>query len=232
MIDFFGVLGMARLIHDPGGEWAVLQGRSGRVAVHEARETHNGAACFEFGDIDATTAALRANGLDVTTWDESYGHHLGVRDHRGGGIWLNEIMKDTHGYLSEQPHPGRVDVISLDFTTDFAAARDFYARLGFTAGGPESDDYQELTASPTSGVVALHCTSTEPALGAAVPDDPMAPPAPPVGIGFNTVEDPLLDRLLAAGHRAVRESDPDHLVVIDPDGVRTQIHPARDVERG
>jgi hypothetical protein len=235
-VAFLRTLGLAQLIGTAQGQYAELAGASGQVLVHSTGGSEAGAApgrtnlCFKVADAGEAAERLGARGFDVTVWDESYGKHAGIRDYRGGGLWINEEMTDLYGYerATSVSTPTDIDVTAVYYTTDFAAARSFFAQLGFAPNAAEDSDYLPLRAGNGSGVLGLHAIDTDPPLGPPSSDDPMSPSAAAIHLGFETGKDPqtLTRRLRQAGYTDARLiGDPIHLTVSDPDGCSVEIFP-------
>lgn len=190
-----------------------------------------GGTALGFAVPDARAAAdqLAQRGLDVTVWDEAYGRHVGIRDHRGGGLWISEQMADLYGYREVAgPGPADIDVTAVYYTTDFAAARAFFGLLGFGSDEPDGSDYLALRAGERAGVVGLHAIDVDPPLGPSSADDPMVPAAAGIHLGFETGQDlpELAGRLRRDGYSDARlGGDPVHLTVTDPDGCSVEIFP-------
>ncbi len=235
-VAFLQTLGLSQVLGTAQGQYAELSGASGQVLVHSSGGSDVGAVpgrtnlCFKVADVGEAAERLGALGFDVTVWDESYGKHAGIRDYRGGGLWINEEMTDLYGYrrATPVPTPADIDVTAVYYTTDFAAARSFFAQLGFVPDGPEDSDYMPLRAGSGSGVLGLHAIDNDPPLGSPNSDDPMTPPAAAIHLGFETGQDlqTLTSKLCQAGYADARlTGDPTHVVVTDPDGCAVEIFP-------
>lgn len=243
MVRLLEVAGLTTIISSTSGRFAILVGRNGRVGVHATSNTVTGSPAggttlsFEVPDVDAAAAELQGAGLDVVTWDESYGRHAGVHEPRGGGVWINEEMRDFYGYEQVAPaaDPRPVDVITVYFTPDFAAAEEFFAHFGFhhvrspRSGGDEDPSWRSLRSAEPLGVVGLHHAERVPDFPAGSPADPVAPPSL-VALGLETAEP--LEEVAAALRTAgfadavvVDEGGDVHVSVSDPDGKRIEIHP-------
>lgn len=231
MVAFLQALGLSQVLAQPHGSYAVMQAASGRVMLHSATGAKAGGTALGFEVAQAQDAAerLAERGVDVTVWDEAYGQHVGIRDPRGGGLWISEQMADLYGYRQvEQAQPADIDVTAVYYTTDFAAARAFFGRLGFGTDQPDNPDYLALRAAERAGVVGLHAIDADPPLGLFDADDPMAPLAAAIHLGFETGQDlqDLAGRLRRAGYPdAGLEGNPVHVRVTDPDGRSVEVFP-------
>ena len=236
VVAFWDLLGLRREVTTAGDGFAVLRGRRGRVAVHSA--THQAATGVPAGrtslvmvvdDPVASTAALAADGYEVACWDEAWGKQGAVRDPFGHGVWLNQPVRDLHGYVGHPPQPSQVDVVAVCWTPDASVSEPFFRRLGFTGPPPVHEGWWPLDAVDDGGQVGLHASDGVPAAGPWSADDPVSPAAL-VGIGVRTAEplDLLGERLAAAGHpvRDDRDATAPHLTVTDPDGVEVELHQA------
>lgn len=235
MRGFLEDLGMRTLLSSGSG-YALLRAGAGLVAVHPVRDgdevplpgdTH---LAFEVDSAESAARALRAAGMDAIVWDEAYGRHAGVAEPCGGGIWINEEMRDLHGYEAHDASGAdtRLTVTAVRVSDDFARDARFFAAFGFHPEGEGSEWWQALRASAGSGIIGLHAPDgaivTRPSAG-----NPITGRDPLVRLGFQTSEplDLLAERMLAAGHgaRLVMEPAPS-LCVMDPDGQRIEVHPA------
>jgi catechol 2,3-dioxygenase-like lactoylglutathione lyase family enzyme len=227
MIDFLRTLGMAPVVSAAGDTFAILTGRSGRVAVHDTKsatstdtsgETH---LCFETRDADHAAAVLRAEGVATTVVDEAYGRHLDIPDWQGHRIGVNEQMHDFYGYQrNSDPAPRDIDVVAVWFTADLAAAERPLRHLGFTPDRHGDENWQALRAPGSAGIVDLHHTATATSESAAG-----------IALGFQTSEpfDDLVARLRSAGHddaRVTRNGEFTSVAVTDPDGQWIEIFPS------
>lgn len=232
MAAFLETLGLSQIIGQPQGSYAVMAAASGRVQLHVDSGPRAGRTDFGFEVASARAAAdrLQELGLDVTVWDEAYGRHVGIRDHRGGGVTLSEEMTDAYGYqrMAQPPDPADIDVTAVYYTTDFGPARSHFGQLGFGSEQSGDEGYLALRAEDGGGVIGLHAIETEPPLGPASADDPMSPAAAAIHLGFETgVQlDELVTRLRNGGYPDARiEGDPSHVAVTDPDGCTVEIFP-------
>lgn len=232
MAAFLQTLGLSQIIGQPQGSYAVMAAASGRVQLHADSGPRAGRTDFGFEVADARAAAdrLRELGLDVTVWDEAYGQHVGIRDYRGGGVTLSEEMTDAYGYQrTAQPRdPADIDVTAVYYTVAFGAARSWFERFGFRSEHPEAIAYDPLRAGERAGVIGLHAVDTDPPLGSADADDPMAPSAAAIHLGFETGQGlpALTERLRQAGYSDARiAEDSSHLTVTDPDGCSIEVFP-------
>ena len=130
MVAFLDLVGLRREITTAGDGFAVLRGRRGKVAVHAAATgavtgvpAGRTSLAFVVDDAVAATAALAADGFEVACWDESYAKQGAVRDPFGHGVWLNEPVRDLHGYVGHEPAPSLVDVVAVHWSPDFDALR-------------------------------------------------------------------------------------------------------------
>lgn len=236
MVAFLDLVGLRREVTTAGDGFAILRGRRGRVAVHAAASgavtgvpAGRTSLALVVDDADRATRELAADGFEVACWDESYGKQGAVRDPFGHGVWLNEPVRDLHGYLGHEPQPSPVDVVAVHWTPDFGISQRFFGRLGFGGPPPAHEGWWPLDADDDGGVVGLHAHAGVPEAGPWSADDPVSPAAL-VGLSFSTAEplDDLGDRLTAAGHavRDDRAATAPHLSVTDPDGVEIELHQA------
>jgi len=236
MVGFLDLLGLRREVTTAEDSFAIMRGRRGRVGVHAASEdTATGvpagrtSLAFVVDDAVRATEDLAEDGYEVACWDESYAKQGAVRDPFGHGVWLNEPVRDLHGYLGHPAEPSHVDVVAVCFTPDAARSEPFFRRLGFTGPPPVHEGWWPLDAVDEGGQVGLHASDGVPEAGAWSADDPVSPAAL-VGISFSTTEplDRLGERLAGAGHpvRDDRDATAPHLSVTDPDGVEIELHQA------
>lgn len=236
MVRFLDLLGLRRETTTEGDGFAILRGRRGLVAVHAAARTAvtgvpaaSTSLSFVVDDARRATADLAADGHEVAAWDESYAVQGAVRDPFGHGVWLNEPVRDLHGYLGHAREASVVDVVAVCWTPDAARSEPFLRRLGFTGPPPSHAGWWPLHAAADGGSVGLHAHDGEPPAGPWSPEDPVSPAAL-VGLAFWTGEplDDLGARLEAAGHpvRDDRGAAAPHLTVTDPDGVEIELHQA------
>jgi hypothetical protein len=238
MIGFLRLLGLAPRVHIENNGFGVLVGRSGAVAVHGVGSAETGARpgetqlSGEVPDVEAAAEWLRGRGIDTVVWDESYGRVAGIRDGRGGGVWLNQEQDDLYGYRLGAGDPGPIDLVAVYFTDDFAGSREFLSALDFRPIEPESSGWQRLSGASGHGLIGLH--AGDPSDGVAhrpsAPDDPVGPPAL-VKLSFETAEplDTLTARLHEAGYadaHVVAEPGVSKIMVTDPDGCELEIHRA------
>lgn len=226
MIEFLGLIGLSVTVrrHD----YAILQGKGGRVAVHPVATAGNPevrtSLTFEVPDAVAATEQLTKAGLEASWWDEAWGRQARVSGPTGQ-ISLNAEMEDFHGYQVSDPGPSPVTVVAVVFTDEMDVLTDFFGRFGFTRGGDEAPGWRPLRAEVGQGVIGVH-QAGRPGLDT---DGYLTAP-----LGFETDEPlgELAERLRAAGHpvescTAGTEPPTDILSVIDPDGQTIEIHPAR-----
>jgi catechol 2,3-dioxygenase-like lactoylglutathione lyase family enzyme len=236
MVRFLDVLGLRRETTTQGDGFAIMRGRRGLVAVHAADRgavtgvpASSTSLAFVVDDARRATADLAADGYEVAAWDESYAVQGAVRDPYGHGVWLNEPVRDLHGYVAHAPEPSVVDVVAVCWTPDAARSEPFLRRLGFRGPPPAHDGWWPLHAPDGGGSVGLHAHEGDPPAGPWSADDPVSPAAL-VGLSFWTAEplDDLGARLEAAGHpvRDDRDATAPHLTVTDPDGVEIELHQA------
>lgn len=236
MVRFLDLLGLRREVTSPGDAFAVLRGRRGRVAVHAAAAgavtgvpAGRTSLVFLVDDAVRATAELARDGLEVACWDEAYGKQGAVRDPFGHGVWLNEPVRDLHGYVGHPAEPSLVDVVAVCWTPDADRSGAFYRRLGFDGPPPAHAGWWPLDAAVDGGTVGLHAHDGVPEAGPWSADDPVSP-AGLGGLSFATAEplDELGGRLAAAGHpvRDDRDATAPHLTVTDPDGIEIELHQA------
>lgn len=231
MAAFFETLGLTRMISSEHGNWTQLSAGDGLVMLHAAgnalTDMPAGSAelSFEVDDLEAAAQLLAP--LDPISWDESYGRHLGIRDPRGDGIWINERQHDLYGFRSHDAERNDVNLLAVRFSDEFGADAAFYAQLGFRARSSASDDFTPLEGvGDAHGVVGLHPPNPAQRTGPMSPDNPVAPPAV-ISLSFETHEplDDLLARLRNAGVDARFVDGPaPHVHVVDPEGVDIEIH--------
>jgi hypothetical protein len=248
MIDFLAALGLNQTVGHASRTFATFAGRSGTLGVHDARTATTASAGrtslnLATDDVDAGADRLRAEGLTVAVWDETYGRQGAVRSPSGLVVGLNERTQDDlyGGYeLHEQTVAASMDVVAICAVGDLDREADFFGHFGFAALEP-GQSYRPLLAAPDAGVIALRAAGTE-SSGSA---DPVAMPAqesgsgageplgPPylVALGAETSEplDALADRMRAGGHPAETIEDEDGVWVrlTDPDGVILEVRPTR-----
>ncbi|MGP5375106.1 VOC family protein [Brachybacterium alimentarium] len=242
LIAFLRTLGMTPLITTEGDGFAdLVAGGGGRVMVHGAGAASATAA--PAGETQLSTAVrsvgaaaehLRAAGLEVTVWDESYGHQGNLTGPHGEAIGINEDQADPYGYVL---HDGSEADPRLSVTAVRASAEgperdrdiEIFAALGFVPVDGGNHGYRAL-ASPGHGSIGLH----EPSSGM-VACRPGGDPGHPdlqvslVRLGFETSEDldELAARLSHAGYPAhvVTDEGERRLHVTDPDGQVVEVHP-------
>ncbi len=230
---FYETLGLTRRVSTPGDTFVSLLAGDGLLMLHPAGSADTGVApglaelSLEVSDLDGTAAALRDAGIHAVRWDESYGRHLGIRDPRGDGIWINEVQRDLYGYRGHDAAPNDMNLLAVRFSADFAADAAFYAGLGFAARPGASEHWTPLEARPPArGVIGLHPPGGELPAGPHSPDNPVAPPAL-VDVSLETHEplDAVRARLQRAGLAAGLEGGPaPNVQVRDPEGVAVEIH--------
>lgn len=228
VIDFLELLGLRILLRQD--DFAVLAGRSGRVAVHPRatqNRPHEHPTTLVLGvpDVPAASAELTAAGLEVTWWDEAWGRQASVPG-PVGVVTLDEEVEDTYGYdvvASDESVGSGVEVVATLLAADLDETERFFGGLGFRAGPGSSPDWRVLQAGDRSGALGL------------MPGTPSRSTTAPVGevsteIGIQAGEplDHLAARLRAAGHgvTVVDDSGPTHLVVEDPDGIALEVYEA------
>ncbi|NED99417.1 VOC family protein [Phytoactinopolyspora halotolerans] len=228
MINFLTTLGLARTVSSRSESFAILSGRSGRIAVHSSADSAVGAEpgetrlCFETPDGDSARTYLTSLGLDATIVDEAYGRYLHVSDWHDLRVGLNEEMKDFYGYRRHD-RPGRaprVNVVGVWFHVDFAVPETVLRQLGYVPDPPAAAGWQTFRTAEPSGVVGLHTIGAE--------SDPRRSG---VGLSFETAEPPenLVERLHTDGHSDARLGSvrgTTIVLVTDPDGQRIEIHRA------
>lgn len=225
MIDFLELVGLSVIVrrHD----YAILQGKGGRVAVHPVATAGNAdvrtSLTFDVADAVVATGQLRKAGLEASWWDEAWGRQARVSGPTGQ-ISLNAEMEDFHGYQVSDPGPSPVTVVAVVFTDEMDPLTGFFGRFGFTGGDDEAAGWRPLRAEVGQGVIGVH-QAGRPGLDT---DGYLT-----VALGLETEEplSELAERLRAAGHRvenctAGSEPPTDILSVTDPDGETIEIHPA------
>ena len=229
VIDFLELLGLRTLLRQD--DFAILAGRSGRVAVHPRatqNRPHEHPSTLVLGvpDVPAAAEELSAAGLDATWWDEAFGRQASVAG-PAGLVTLDEEVEDTYGYdVVAEPAVSAVDVVATLFPADLQETEAFFRRLGFAPGPDASPDWRSLRAGERSGALGLMAPTSD-------------APAPSPGreayaeIGVETAEalGQLADRLRGAGHAVavVDDSGPTHLVVRDPDGIELEVYRVREL---
>jgi catechol 2,3-dioxygenase-like lactoylglutathione lyase family enzyme len=228
MIAFFETLGLRAFLRQ--GDFAVLAGRSGRVAIHpratEAGDHQRTALVLGVPDVPTAVTALAEAGLDAIWWDESWGRQASVSGPIGA-VSLDAEWEDPYGYdVAEAPDavdPG-VDVVATVRTADIDAATAYFSAFGFSSGPDASPAWVPLRGSERSGVIGLFPTGDDDAAPVMADGDATTE------IGIETAEplDGLAARLRDAGHRVemVDGSGPRHVVVTDPDGITLEVYAA------
>jgi hypothetical protein len=216
--------------------FATFDGRSGKLGVHSAAGTASGAVpdhtSLNFTTTDITSAAqeLAAMGLEVHSWDETYGKQGVIVTPQGTVIGLNEDTQDDlyGGYrVHERPATTSLDVVAVCHTDDIAREAAYFAYFGFTADSVNDSPLVHLHADGNSGILALR-------QGRPAPSQPRRPPAgdqfgPPytVQLAFKANEplDALAKRLRDSGYETAKSEDRagTHVSVTDPDGEEIQI---------
>lgn len=235
LISFLRVLGMARAVTAGEDSFATLLGGAGRVMVHAANGSATGARsgntdlCLAVTSTDHSADVLRAAGLEVDVWDESYGRQGIVVGPAGECVALNEEQEDLYGYRGHDASMAdpRLTVTAVLSSDDFERDTAWAARVGLVADGPGDDWFRSLRGPGRAGVLGLHrptpgdrrTRSTGTEFGDALQ----------VRLGFETTEDlgALADRLVAAGYPAelVDEAGVRSVHLTDPDGEHLEIHP-------
>lgn len=236
MVKFLAVLGLHRSGVRDGDGFTYLWGRAGMVALYDASSGEGpgtlGETQLTFDTDDAAAAAelLGADGTEVLTIDEPDSPALGVADPSGHGIRIKESFRDAAD-VEDEGAVEPVDVVAVRYSDDFAADTDFFARLGFLAG-PGSEHWRPLVGAGDAGVIGLH-----PPTGAAPGSVPPQADTPSSAVGSPALVELALQiqgdlpavatRLEAAGHPVEDLSARVHhpaLAVVDPDGVRLEVH--------
>jgi hypothetical protein len=231
MVAFLEALGLQPVTRAESGDFAVLAGRSGRVAVHGAHVQSDGSRTVEtslnFEALDASQAAdaLRAQGLETTVWDEAFGKLAGALSPLGYAVWVNEVMHDLYGgYRTAEPDgASSIGVVAVHGSPDLDADTAFFARFGYHPADGDST-YRSLRAP--GGVIWMNALTGKPAR--TKPGDFFGPTAL-VELAFETTEPlpGLVERLLAAGYADAElvEQKGRHVTVTDPDGEYVEIYP-------
>jgi hypothetical protein len=248
MIDFLAALGLNQTVGHESRTYATFAGRSGTLGVHDVRTATTATAGrtslnLATDDVDAAADELRAEGLTVSVWDETYGRQGAVRSPAGLVVGLNERTQDDlyGGYeLLEQTVAASMDVVAVCAVADLDREAEFFGHFGFAALEP-GQSYRPLLAGPDAGVIALRAAGTEPSGSAgpagsaseaseSVSDEPLGAPYL-VALGAETSEplDALADRMRAGGHPAETIEDESGVWVrlTDPDGVVLEVRPTR-----
>ena len=232
MIAFLEALGLQSVTRAESGTFAVLAGRSGRVAVHEAHLQSDGSRPvetslnFEAEDAQQAADALRAQGLEATVWDEAFGKLAGALSPLGYAVWVDEVMQDLYGgYRMEEPDgASSIGVVAVHGSPDLDADTEFFAHFGYRSADGDST-YRSLRAP--GGVIWMNALSGEPTL--TKPGDFFGPSAL-VELAFETTEPlpALVERLLRAGYADAElvEEKGRHVTVTDPDGQYVEVYPA------
>lgn len=231
MVRFLTTLGLARQVTTEGDRFAELRAGAGKVMVHAAEGADAPAApgetvlCLATARADEASQELEAAGLQTTVWDESYGRQAMVTGPAGEAIWINEEQQDLYGYQGHGEEPdARIVATAIRPSTDFAADRAFFEKLGLTADPGASEFW---TGMRGDGVVGIH----QPHEGwrSVIESEDPRHRFPLVHLGFETSEplEELRDRLAAAGYPAevVVEDVGPKVHVTDPDGQTIEIHP-------
>ena len=229
LIDFLELLGLTVVIRRD--DFAVLQGHSGRVAVHPLAGADSvteliTSLVLEAPDAVAAAEQLTAAGLEASWWDEAWGHQARVAGPTGL-ISLNSAMADFHGYqVSDQVSdvaPSPIEVVAVVFTPDLDAMSDFFTPLGFASGADQAPGWRPLRTEDGRGVIGAHLAD-RPGL-----DQNGYITA---ALGFETTESlpQLAERMRTAGHpvEVVRDDvgGLERIDVTDPDGELIKIQPA------
>ena len=246
LIDFYTALGLAKAVDQKSGSWAVFRGSSGALAVHglaDAETVQLGGLTslnFAVADVSAAADELAGSGLEVTSWDETFGTQGAVLSPDGRAIGLNEVRRDDlyGGYrVHEQVVAASLDVVAVVESADFPASAAFFRVFGFTPFGSLDDPWwcDLRSASLRVGVIGLHGPAPAEEEGGARPPDRESDGATRqspllVRLSFETSEplDALAARLVAAGYPSATVVDDDagsRVEVNDPDGQLIQIRP-------
>ncbi len=230
MIDFLELLGLTVVIRRD--DFAVLQGKSGRVAVHPLAGADSvtepiTSLVLEVPDAVAAAEQLTAAGLAASWWDEAWGQQAQIAGPTGL-ISVNSAMEDFYGYQVSNAAPSPIEVVAVVFTPDLDAMTDFFAPLGFAPGADQPPGWRPLRAENGRGVIGVHLAD-RPGL-----DQNGYTTA---ALGFETTESlpQLAERMRAAGHpvEVVRDNagGVERIDVTDPDGELVEIQPAAQDER-
>lgn len=229
MVAFLEALGLHRTVEGDQDGTTFLWGRSGMVAVFDAASDSGPAPVgqtqlsFETPDLGAAEAHLTGRGRKVTVWDdEGEQRSGGTFDPQGAGVFMRESERDADDAGSDHPRVP-VDVVAVRESADFAADEEFFAGFGFTrAYGDEN--WMALAGRGDAGVIGLHAPWGEDRGGATTTKG--APAL--VHLGFQTDGglEPVAERLRAAGLEPRVSDRSGALVVVDPDGVEIEVHPA------
>lgn len=236
MVKFLAILGLHRSGVRDGDGFTYLWGRAGVVGLYDASSGEGPGSLgetqltFDTDDADGAAALLRAGGGEVFTIDEPDSPALGVGDPSGHGIRIKESFRDAAD-VEDTGAVEPVDVVAVRYSENFAADTDFFARLGFRAAAG-SEHWQPLVGDGDAGVIGLH-----PPTGAAAGAAPQQAETPSSAVGSPALVELSLQvegdlsavagRLEAAGHSVEDVSATVHhpaLAVVDPDGVRLEVH--------
>lgn len=235
MIDFLRTLGMAPAVTSAAESFGELVAGAGRVMIHAVEGASSGARsgdtdlCFSVESTDEAAAALRAAGIGVDVWDETYGRQGIFQGPTGESVSLNERQRDLYGYRGHDARGAdpRLSVTAVLSSADFEGDAAWAAGLGFFAREPGEEGFRALRGPEGTGTLGLHrpadgdrrARSTGSEFG-----DPLQ-----VRLGFETDEDleALAARLSGKGHAAVvvEGAGVRSVHVTDPDGQHVEIHP-------
>lgn len=240
MRRFLETLGMAPLVTSGNDAYAdMVAGGGGRVMVHVSDGSATGAPagetqlCVVAPSTEEAAAGLRAAGLEVVVWDESYGRQGAITGPHGEAIGLNEDQADTYGYVA---HDGagadpRLSVAAIRPSapgTEREADLAFFGALGFEPVG-EGDEVWQGLSRPGGGSIGLHAPGPGERPSRSLGEPGTERPAALARLGFETTEDlaALAARLRAAGYEAtaVLDSPAPSVQLRDPDGQHMEIHP-------
>lgn len=231
MVKFLGVIGLHRSGVRDGDGFTYLWGRAGMVALFDASSGEAPVALgetqltFDTDDAAAAAGLLRGAGHQVVDVDEPDSPALGVADPSGHGLRIKQSFRDAAD-VEDEGAVEPVDVIAVRYSSDFAADTDFFATMGFRPD-PGSQHWQPLVGPGDAGVVGLHPPAPNSAEGTAPSSAVGTPALAELALQIDGDLSALAARLEAAGHTSEDISERVHhpaLAVVDPDGVRLQVH--------
>lgn len=138
-----------------------------------------------------------------------------------------ETAKPELGGASGEPLG--VEVVMVRCSYDFDADRAFFAKLGFQSAAGACPEWEQMSASDTSGWIGLHYPNAGQETVRKDDNNPVGDFVPLVSLSLQTTEDlqQLADRLSEHGYpaRVVTDAAATKVHVTDPDGTALEIHP-------